>query len=251
MGPWRLELLRLVRTRRVIVLAATFLILGLSMPILTYYLPQLVKHAAGNGVMILAPKQTSADAIQGFASNSGQLGTLVVAITAAATLCVDAHPSLAAFYRTRLHHPSQLLGPRYLTITAASIAALALGAFGALYETVILLGPVSVSKLLAGIALAALWIVFVTILVAALSTAMRGVAAVAGAAIALLLGIALLANIPALSSWLPTRLAEGTAMLIMHDKANDAWRPILITTAASFALVGVALGRISRREPGR
>jgi ABC-2 type transport system permease protein len=251
MGPWRLELVRLLRTRRLIVLAATFLILGLTMPVLSYYLPRLVKHAAGNGVTILAPKQTPADAIQGFASNAGQLGTLVVAITAAATLCVDAHPILAAFYRTRVHRSSRLLGPRYLTITAASIATLALGAFGALYETVILLGPVSVPKLLGGIALAALWIAFVTILTAALSTAIRGVAAVAGAAVALLLGVALLANIPALSSWLPTRLAQGTAMLIVHDKADDAWRPILITTATSFVLAGVTLGRIGGREPGR
>jgi len=70
----------------------------------------------------------------------------------------------------------------------------------------------------------------------------------AGTAIALLLGLALLGNLPEVSSWLPTRLAQGAAMLVAH-KAAGVWRPILTTSAASFALVGVALTRINRREP--
>ena len=62
MGPWRLEVLRLWRTRRVIALAATFLIVGLGAPILTYYLPELIK-GAGGGIQITVPKQTAADAL--------------------------------------------------------------------------------------------------------------------------------------------------------------------------------------------
>src|SRR6266545_1028652 len=141
MGPWRLELLRVWRTRRMIALAATFLILGLGVPVLTYYLPELVKNA-GNGVRIIAPKPTPADAITGFASNVAQLGTLVIVVVAAASLSIDAHPGLAAFYRTRVHRPILLVLPRYVVVTAASVATLALGTLGAWYETRVLLGSV-------------------------------------------------------------------------------------------------------------
>jgi hypothetical protein len=101
MGPWRLELLRIERTRRLVVLGATFMILGLAEPVFTYYLPEIIRHP-GNGIQIIAPKPTAADGIANFANNVGELGTLVVAIVAAATLSFDAHPVLAAFYRTRL-----------------------------------------------------------------------------------------------------------------------------------------------------
>jgi hypothetical protein len=43
--------------------------------------------------------------------------------------------------------------------------------------------------------------------------------------IALLLAISLLANLPAVASRLPTRLAQGVSALIQHNKANDIWRP--------------------------
>ncbi len=176
MGPWRLELLRVWRTRRVIALAATFLILGLGVPVLTYYLPELVKNA-GNGVRIVAPKPTPADAIAGFASNVAQLGTLVVVVVAAANLSIDAHPALAAFYRTRVHRPILLVLPRYTVVTAASVATLALAALGAWYETTVLLGSVGFGALIGGLALEAIWFCFVTSIVAAFTSAIRGVLA--------------------------------------------------------------------------
>src|SRR6266508_2076630 len=205
MGPWRLELLRVWRTRLVIALAATFLILGLGIPVLTYYLPELIKNA-GNGVRIIAPKPTPTDAIAGFASNVAQLGTLVVVVVAAASLSIDAHPGLAAFYRTRVHRPILLVLPRYVVVTAASVATLALGTLGAWYETTVLLGSVSVGALVGGLALEALWLCFVTGIVAVVASAIRGVLGVVGASIGLLLGLALLGNFPGASSWLPTRL---------------------------------------------
>lgn len=156
MGPWRLESLRMWRTRRLIALCATFLVLGLGEPVLTYYLPQLVKGGADKGVQIILAKQTPADAIDGFAGNVGQLGTLVVVIVAAANVAIDAHPGLAAFYRTRIHRPALLVVPRYVTTSAASIAALALGTLGAWYETIVLLGTVPLGALMTGLALEAL-----------------------------------------------------------------------------------------------
>jgi ABC-2 type transport system permease protein len=246
MGPWRLELVRLWRTRRLIVLAATFLILGLGIPILTYYLPEIVKNA-GNGVQIIAPKQTPADAIEGFASNVGQLGTLVVVVVAAASLSIDAHPALAAFYRTRVHRPALLVLPRYATVTAASVAALALGTFGAWYETAVLLGSVSFGALMGGLALEALWLCFATSIVALFTSAIRGVAGVVGGSIALLLALALLGGLSSASSWLPTRLASGGAALL-RQPAGDIWHAVVVSAVATVAALGLAVYRLGERE---
>jgi len=247
MGPWRLELARLWRTRRAVALLATFLLLGLGIPVLTYYLPDLVRHA-GNGVQIIAPKQTPTDAIEGFASNAAQLGTLVVAIITASSVAIDARPVIAAFYRTRVQTPAFLLLPRYLTVTAASVAALALGTLGAWYETEILLGHVGAGALLGGLALQGLWICFATSTVTLATTTTRTVAGAVGASLAALLALALLGNVAPTSSWVPTRLSGSTADLLRHH-TTGVWHAILVTALATLASLAVAIDRLRKREP--
>jgi ABC-2 type transport system permease protein len=247
MGPWRIELLRLWRTHRLVVLTGTFVILGLGLPILTYYLPDLVKHG-GNGVQIIAPKHTSADAIQGFASNAAQLGTLVVAVVAASTLALDAHPAVAAFYRSRIHRPGLLLLPRYLTVTAAAVATFALGTLAAWYESLILFGHLSPAGLAGGFALQALWFGFVTSIVALLTTMTRSAAAAAGASIAVLLALALLGNLATFAAWLPTRLSGSAADVIRHH-TGGVWHAALTSSFATIVVLAVAVHRVGSREP--
>jgi ABC-2 type transport system permease protein len=246
MGHWRLELLRLWRTRRLVVLAATFLILGLGVPILTYYLPDLVKNGS-NGIKVIAPKQTPADAIRGFASNAAQLGSLVVAVVTASTVAVDAHPAIAAFYCSRIHKPTLLLLPRYLTITAAAVATFALGTLAAWYETEVLLGHVPATALAGGFALEALWFCFVTSLVALLTTITRSVPAAVGASIAVLLALSLLGNLASLATWLPTRLSGSAADLVRHH-TTVMWHAVLVSSLASVTLVSLAVQRIGNPD---
>jgi len=230
----------------VIALAATFLILGLGIPVLTYNLPELVKNA-GNGVRIIAPKPTPADAIAGFASNVAQLGTLVVVVVAAASLTIDANPALAAFYRTRVHRPILLVLPRYVVVTAASVATLALGTFAAWYETTVLLGHASFGALMGGLALEALWLCFVTSVVTVFTSAIRGVLGVVGCSIALLLTLALVGGLPSASSWLPTSLGASAADLVQHP-AGDVWHAVVVSAVATVAALSLAVNRLGKRE---
>jgi ABC-2 type transport system permease protein len=244
MSPWRLERLRVWRTRRLIALAGLFLLTGLGSPILTYYLPELLKNANTGGVTIIVRKQTAADGMLSFAGNIDQLGTLTAIVVAAATLCFDANPVLAAFYRTR-RSVAQLLAARYLTLLGATLATLVLGTLGAWYETAVLLGPLNAGDMLGGFALEALWFALVVSVVAAAASLIRGVPGTVGASVGALLAIA---AVPALKSWLPTRLADGVAMLVTHQ--HDTWRPALAAGLATVALLALAVNRFAAREVG-
>jgi ABC-2 type transport system permease protein len=230
-----------------IVLSAPFLLLGLGIPVLTYYLPQII-NGQQRGVRISLPKQTALDALSGYASDIAQLGTLVVAIVAAASLAIDAQPSLAAFYRTRVRRLARLVLPRYLTVCAASAAALALGTAGAWYETSVIFGHVPAGAILAGLALESLWLCFVTSVTALLASVLRGVLGIVGATIALVLALGLLGNLSAVAPWLPTRLAASVAALAGHP-AGDIWRAVVVTGVATPALLAVSLRAWARREP--
>ncbi|HEY2551034.1 MAG TPA: hypothetical protein VGI64_10705 [Streptosporangiaceae bacterium] len=248
MGPWRLEAIRLWRTRRLIVLGATFLILGLGGPILAHYLPDIAAHSASDGVRISVPPPTPADGIAAYAQNIGQLGTLVVALAAGASLAIDARPGLAVFYRTRLRRPASLVLPRYLAVTGAAVAALALGTLGAWYETAVLIGPLHPAQLAAGFGLETLWLCFATAVVAALASVLRGGLSAAGWALALLIGLAALGGLPALSSWVPARLASSLAS-VTGAHPPVLWHAAMVAGLVTPVLLSVAVVRLGRREP--
>lgn len=241
MSPWRLEALRLWRTRQLVALGAVFLILGLGIPILTYYLPELIKHA-GNGVTIIAPKPKPVDAITGFASNAGQLGTLVLVIVAAANLSIDAHPGISAFYRSRVHRPAALIMPRVIAVTIAGIGGYAIGLAAAWYETAVVLGSVPVGALLGGFALEALWLCFVVSVVALAASLVRSVSGVVGLTIATFLAMALLEALPHALSWFPSSLA-GSAGALIGNPLGNLWHAVVVSALAAVGALALAVRR--------
>lgn len=246
MGPWHLELLRMWRTRRWIALVATFVILGLGLPVLTYFLPDLIS-GADKSLQIVVPKQTAADAIAGFANNGGQLGTLVLVVVAAASLAIDAHPALSAFYRTRVRRADLLVLPRYVVVTAASVVALILGTLGAWYETTVLFSSVNFGALAGGVGLEAVWLCFVASIVLLFSSVFRSVLGVVGWAVAFLLTLALLTNLGAIASWLPTRLAASVGDLVQRP-AGDIWHAVVVAVFGTAIGLAVGVYLLGRRE---
>jgi ABC-2 type transport system permease protein len=247
MGPWRLELLRIWRTQRWIALGATFVILGLGAPILARYTPDLAK-TAGNGVRVTVPTPTPSDGISSFGNLLAQLGTLVVLIVAAASFSVDAHPSLAAFYRTRLRGPVLLLLPRYLTVTVASLVALTVGTLAAWYQTSALLGAPPFGRVMIGLALEALWFCFVTSMVAIFTSTVRSPSGAVGSSIALLLALVGVGSFfKAASSWLPPHLVQ-TAGQIVKQPAGNVWHAVLVSGVATVVAVSLAVYLLGKRD---
>jgi ABC-2 type transport system permease protein len=256
MTPWRLELLRLARTRRAVALVAMFVVLGFGGPVLVHYLPELVnssKNASGldlpkNALTLAPPKPV--DGIKNFGSNVSSLGTLALVMVAAASLSIDANPVAAIFYRTRVQRPSGLLMPRFVAVMATSVLALAIGALGACYETSVLIGRLPLVPLVVGFLLEALWVLFVGTTVAFFSSVIRDVLGVAGAAVMLFLALALLENVPHVVSWLPTRLADSAADLVGHP-AGQLWHAVVITGVSSVLFLWTAVNRLGEREVPR
>ena len=197
---------------------------------------------------MILPRQTALDGITGVAGSLAELGTLVVAIVAAASLVFDGRPALAAFYRIRLRRPVRLVLPRDLVVTGMTVAARVAGTLAAWYETTVLLGSVPAAGLAAGSALEALWFCFVTSLVLGFASVVRSAGGAAGSAIAVLLALALLGSVGAVSSWLPTRLSDSLPDLIGPGSAGDIWHAVIVAAAAAAVLVVVAVRRLGRRE---
>ncbi|MEV6924618.1 hypothetical protein AB0M46_08930 [Dactylosporangium sp. NPDC051485] len=248
MSLWRLEWLRLTRTRRLVALLGVYLFFGLTGPLSARYLSEILGAVGTEGVRIEFPEPRPVDGIAQFAGNVSQIGLLVVVLVAASALAFDARREMAVFLRTRVRGVEAVILPAYAVSTGAAVAALVCGSVAAWYETAVLLGRLPVARMLAGIGFAALFLAFAVALVALAAALVRGVLATAGSALTVLIAMALADNIGGIGRWLPTTLS-GALPGVVNGTAPSRYLPAAAVAAAlsAAALAGaIALGR--RRE---
>lgn len=249
LGLWRLEWLRLTRTRRWIGLAVPFLLFACTGPLMARYADELLSAVgtAGN-ITVQATAPTPADAMDGYTGNALQLGLLAALVVAAAALTVNARPTLAVFYRTRVPSAARLVLPRWTVVTGAAVAAHAAGTALAVYETGILIGLPDIPAVLTGWALSSLYLVFALAVTAAVATRARSTLSAVAVALAVVLALPVLAAIPALEPWMPSALAGAPTALLQGARVGDYLGAVVVAALASGAALLLAVRGVARRE---
>lgn len=244
-GLWRLEVIRLIRTRRWIALATVFVGFGLAGPLAVRYMDKLLAQADPR-IVIKVPPPTPADGMASFLGNATQLGVLTLVLIAAAALCVDAKPGLSIFYRTRVRRRSDLVLPRYTVIAASGVLTYLAGWGAAWYETAVLIGSPEVGRTLVAALPLLLYLVFVVAVVSAVASLLRGVLATVGVSLAVLLGLPALGLISSVRPWLPSALTDASRALLNggHDWSSAAVGTVVVTTG----LLTLACNLAGRRE---
>ncbi len=248
MTIWRLEVLRLVRTRRLVAIIGIYLFFGLTGPLTARYLGAILGRFATEGVRVDFPPPVPADGIAQFAGNASQIGLLVVVLVASSALAFDARREMAVFLRTRVTGVRAIVIPAYVVNSGAAIAGLVLGSLAAWYETVVLLGGLPVGSMLLGVALGALFLAFVVALVGFVAALVRGVLATAGIAIVTVLILAVIANIPHLGRWLPTSLVGALPSRVRDGAPVDYLPATVVTVVLTVATMAGAVRFGGRRE---
>jgi len=248
----RLEWLRLWRTYRLLVLVVVFAFFGLLGPLTAAYLPEIISLASQSedlGAAIELPDPVPVDGIAQFIGNISQLGLIAVAAAAALALAVDARPGLAAFYRTRQPAARSWILPRWAATSLAAGAAWTVGLLAAVYETVVLIGPLPAGGMVVGWAAWVLYLAFAVAVVAVAAGVVRSTVAVTVVSVGLLIVLAIVGLIPQVGDWLPSHLVGAPAALAEQAaEATDYLGSAAVTVAATAALLWLATVLVRRRE---
>lgn len=251
MTLWRLEWLRVVRTRRWLALVGTFVFFGFLGPLTAAYLPEIISLAGGDlgGATITMPPPTPADGMAQYVSNALQIGTLVAAVVAAGATAMDAIPEMGIFLRTRVDDLRTVVAPRVVVTAVVVVAAWALGVGTAWYETWALIGAPDATGVLFGMAFGALYLVFVVALVAAVASRARTVLATVLASVLILLVMPLLGVVDAIGRWLPSHLGGSLAALTAGTTtASDYLGATVVTVVATGALLVLSVRLFALRD---
>ena len=242
----RLEWLRMLRTRRWIVLFGIFLFFGLIGPLTARYLAEIIQRFGG--VEVPLPDPVPADGITQYSSNALQIGLLAVVVIAAQALGLDNRPEVAAFFRTRVESTTRLLFPRVAVVGVTAVAAFAAGTAAAWYETVVLIGSLPVGRLWLGAALGAIYILFVVVLTAAITTATNSALSTTLLVIGVLLFLPVLGLVPSIGQWLPSALPGAIDGLVRDRLPSEFAQATAVAVVTVALLWWVAVRRFARRE---
>jgi ABC-2 type transport system permease protein len=245
---WRLEWLRLVRTRRLLALLAVYAFFGLTGPLTARYLGEILRAAGTEGVRVEFPDPTPADGIAQYVGNASQIGLLVVVLIAASALAFDSRREMAVFLRTRVAGVRPIVFAAYGMTVAGAVAALLLGSACAWYETAILLGAPPTGAMLAGTAYGAVFLAFAVALVALVAALVRGVLATAGVTLVLLLLTGVLGSLVEADTWLPTGLLGALGDLTAGGAAGDYLPGLAVTLILTVLALAAAVMLGDRRE---
>jgi ABC-2 type transport system permease protein len=249
MNLWRLEWLRLTRTPRAIALAVVYVLIGLVEPVVTKYENQLIGTHIGNGIRVYLPPPTPADGVEGYISEATLIGLVLVVALAAGALGFDSPKGMAIFLRTRSISIWSLIAPRYAVTAGAATVAYILGSLAAWYETDLLLGPLPLGGMLAGMLCGAAYLAFAVALVALAASLVRSTVAITGTALVILLALPILGMIHPIELYLPSALVNAPVQLVDGTWSPAHFVPVLvITLAASVGALALAVARLRARE---
>ncbi len=247
MNLWRLEWVRLVRSRRLLALMVVYVFFGATGPFVARYLGEIVERF-GTDVVVQFPDAVPADGISQFTANANQIGLLVAVVVAAGALVLDAIPEMSVFLRTRVDDVWELLTPRLVVSFAAVAAAFLAGLAFAWYETAVLLGGLPIGAMLAGTGFAIVYLGFVVALVSAVASRSGSVLATVAFSIVILLALPILGIAEAVGRWLPSRLLGALDALIRN---TVAWTDFLPATAMALMLSGMLVWLAARWAAAR
>lgn len=247
MSLWRLEWLRLVRTKRWIALLGVYVFFGLVGPLSARYLGEIVERFGG-GVEVTFPPPVPSDGMIQYVSNVSQIGLLVAVVVAAGSLAFDAKPEMGVFLRTRIPRVRDILVPR-LTVTYLAVAiSFVVGALAAWYETAVLIGSLPVGGTLAGIGFGLLYLALVVAVVAAAAGRARSVLGAVMITVIVLLVMPIIGVIEAIGEWLPSHLVGALAELSAGAAIGEYAGAATVTILAIGLAVWMAVRWSAARE---
>jgi len=232
------ELLEQWRTYRLLIVAAVLFLFGLTSPLLAKFTPEMLAAIPNipAGLSGLIPPPTVKDAIAQYIKNMSQFGILLALLMSMGGIAQERERGTAAFMLTRPVSRGTFILAKFGALKVTFVTSLLLAAAGCWYYTYLLFEPLPwLPFLLLNVLMLVVFMVYVamTLLCSTLARSQTGAGGLAFGGLIVLAG---LGAIPRLGEYLPGRLFEWGAGLVLGG-GESAWTAL----AVSLGLIGGCL----------
>ncbi|WP_223702077.1 ABC transporter permease [Sutcliffiella deserti] len=246
------ELMESLRNGKWIWLPIAFIIIGITQPITSYYMPQILE-TAGNlpeGTVIEIPTPSGEEVLASTLSQYGTIGTLLFVLATMGAVSNERQSGALTLVMVRPVQPFQYIASKWASQLLIALFSLLLSFGLTWYYTNLLFTFVDLQKMLLSFVIYSLWILFVISVTIMAGTFLKSTGGIAGVSISIL-GILSVATglFTKYTLWSPSHLRmHATAMLMEGDLIKNGLLVIFTTLALSFLCLLVATFNFKRFE---
>ena len=239
---WKWQL----RTWRLLVVAAVFVIAGVSAPLLLHFLPDLVE-AAGEEMIVQMPDFQAADAVKSFLDNLGQFGLIAVILAGMGAISTERSSGTVEMTMCKPVGFGAFVMAKFASLALTLCLGLIAGGAGAYVYTVVLFGAPEPAAFVGGTLLlgAYLAVILALTLLASAATRSQLVAGVFSLAMVIVLGV--LGIVPGARPVLPAGLTSWAGTLAAGH-GEPAWGALAMAGAMVAASLAGATYLLRTRE---
>ena len=234
----RKELLEAWRTRRLPVVAVLFLVVGIISPLTARYMGEILDLALGDQMPIPLPAPTATSALEQLQKNMGQLGALAAIALAMGSVSGELDRGTAALVLAQPATRGAFLAAKLVAIGVVLAVGVLVATVVAWVYTAVLFEPLPVGGWLVMAVLSWLALMAWAAITFLASAATGSTTAAAGIGFVALIGLSLLAVVPALDRLLPTGLTLPAIQLAAGMSIPDGGR---LATAVAGTMTRIAL----------
>ncbi len=246
------EMKESLRNGKWIWLPIVLMIIGISQPITSYYMPQILE-AAGNlpeGAVIDIPTPTGEEVLIGTLSQYGTIGTLLFVLATMGVIAQERQNGSLMLVMVRPVSALQYISSKCAAQLIILLTALAASYLLTWYYTNLLFNPVPWEAILGSLVVYSLWIVFIVVVTVLFGTLLKNIGGIAGVSVLLLAAISLVTTLfPAYTQWSPANLrAQASVILLEGQWVSSVWQVVWSTLGLSAVLFGLAVYCFKRLE---
>jgi ABC-2 type transport system permease protein len=240
------EIKEQVKTYRFLIVAAIFVMFGISSPLILKYMPEIMK-LAGEGMSITIPPPTTAQALGEYIGNIGQLGLLIAVLMAMGGIANEIRHGTAIIPLSKPISRTAFVTAKLTALSMTFVVSLGIASAICFGYSVWLIGPSNAGAFLGVNLLVALFLVFCLAFTLLLSSAFKSSLAAGGLALGALIAQSALGMVPVVGDFTPGKLLSWSSNLLTAQSATY-WGALILTLVAIVACLGGTRMLVSRKE---
>jgi ABC-2 type transport system permease protein len=244
------ELKEALRSGKWIWLPIAFIILGISQPLSSYYMPQILE-SAGNlpeGAVIEIPTPTGEEVLAATLSQFGTVGTLLLVIAFMGAICNERQNGTLALVMVRPVSPLQYMTSKWFSQILLTLVSFLLSYGITWYYTNLLFHTVSWERVLTSFALYSLWLLFILSVTMLIGTWLKSASGIAGLSIVILGGLSVLSGLfKKYTQWSPANIKAQASAVLLQGEMNENG-VLIICTSIILSLLFVVIATINFRR---
>lgn len=213
------EFIQMIREYKIVWLPLVFIFLGISQPVVSYYLPTIIESLGGQqGITIdsdLAVQQGSEVLATTIGSQFDQLGIIIIVVSMMGVVQLEKTNGMLAFILTRLNQSSTYISGKVISNYVFIALSVIIGYIASYLYVYFLFSSIPISTLISALFFYLLWVLFMVSFTTMISTIFNSQGVIALISIAVLLLIRVLVGVSPFLDFLNPASTSGYAVQIL------------------------------------